>query len=231
MPGDPRLQRCGFAKLQGEGIEFFMRRYEITMGRNSKNSTLDLILGDSTTISRQHASIRYNFDTKQFELVVLGKNGVSVDHGDGNFHLYTPESPPTALKSRDLLMLGEKKFYFLLPRTLGSRKRRRTEASPAPTGAPAPVAAAPAAPVAAAAPAAAPAGPHAAQPHVAPQPHVVPVAPQPPSAVAPVPQAAAAAAAVVQPGAADPGHVAAAVPPPQVRRRGGRRGEGSSSGW
>eukprot|EP00198_Chlamydomonas_reinhardtii_P008846 XP_001698183.1 predicted protein [Chlamydomonas reinhardtii] len=77
------------------------------------------ILAEIGVPCRQHASIRYNFDTKQFELVVLGKNGVSVDHGDGNFHLYTPESPPTALKSRDLLMLGEKKFYFLLPRTLG----------------------------------------------------------------------------------------------------------------
>ncbi|KAG2451974.1 hypothetical protein HYH02_003746 [Chlamydomonas schloesseri] len=187
------------------------------MGRNSKNSTLDLILGESTTISRQHASIRYNFEKKQFELVVLGKNGVSVDHGDGNFRLYTPESPPTALKSRDLLMLGEKKFYFLLPRTLGSRKRRRAEASPAPAAvapaaaAPAPGVAAPALPTAgvavpAAAPAAAPvAAPVAALPHTAPQ--------AAPAAVAPPAPQAAPAAAAVHPGAAYPAQEPAAPQP------------------
>ncbi|GLI69422.1 hypothetical protein VaNZ11_014031 [Volvox africanus] len=135
LPNDPRLARCGFAKLQGDGIEFFVRKYEITMGRTSKNSTLDLILGDSTTISRQHASIRYNFDIKSFELVVLGKNGVTVESsGSGATHLYTPDSPPTPLRTRDLLIMGEKRFYFLLPRAMGgqSRKRRRLEPSPAP---------------------------------------------------------------------------------------------------
>ncbi|GIL48320.1 hypothetical protein Vafri_4599 [Volvox africanus] len=135
LPNDPRLARCGFAKLQGDGIEFFVRKYEITMGRTSKNSTLDLILGDSTTISRQHASIRYNFDTKSFELVVLGKNGVTVESsGSGATHLYTPDSPPTPLRTRDLLIMGEKRFYFLLPRAMGghSRKRRRLEPSPVP---------------------------------------------------------------------------------------------------
>ncbi|GIL74672.1 hypothetical protein Vretimale_2312 [Volvox reticuliferus] len=135
LPNDPRLARCGFAKLQGEGIEFFVRKYEITMGRTSKNSTLDLILGDSTTISRQHASIRYSFDTKSFELVVLGKNGVTVESsGSGATHLYTPDSPPTPLRTRDLLIMGEKRFYFLLPRAMGgqSRKRRRLEPSPVP---------------------------------------------------------------------------------------------------
>ncbi|PNH10982.1 Fork head transcription factor 1 [Tetrabaena socialis] len=141
---DPRLQRCGFAKLQGQGIEYFVRKYEITMGRVSKNSPLDLVLGDTNTISRQHAAIRYNFDTKCFELVVLGKNGVQVDSGNGETHLYTPESPPTPLKSRDLLTMGEKRFYFLLPRTPGgqSRKRRRTDPSPAPPDAAPPPAAA-----------------------------------------------------------------------------------------
>lgn len=36
-PNDPRLQQCGFAKLQGEGIEHVMRKYEITLGRVSKS--------------------------------------------------------------------------------------------------------------------------------------------------------------------------------------------------
>ncbi|GLC40036.1 hypothetical protein PLESTB_001517700 [Pleodorina starrii] len=182
-PNDPRLVRCGFAKLQGDGIEFFVRKYEITIGRTSKNSTLDLILGDSTTISRQHATIRYNFDAKCFELVVLGKNGVQVEScGSGATHLYTPDSPPTPLRSRDLLIMGEKRFYFLLPRAMGgqSRKRRRMEPSPAPGASTVPAGAAPAAAAPAPAPPAAGAQQH------PPQPQPAPVAAAPFTATGPV---------------------------------------------
>ena len=44
------------------------------MGRNAK-TPIDIPLGDNVSISRQHARISYNFDSKAFELVVLGKNG------------------------------------------------------------------------------------------------------------------------------------------------------------
>ncbi|KAG2499551.1 hypothetical protein HYH03_002496 [Edaphochlamys debaryana] len=236
-PNDPRLSRCGFAKLSGPGIEFFMRKYEITVGRNSKNSTLDLALGESTTLSRQHATIRYNFDTKCFELVVLGKNGVTVESaGTGASHLYTPDSRPTQLNSRDLLIMGEKRFHFLLPRSQGggARKRRRVEPSPAPqsvgvsTGVSAGVSAG--GPVAV--PAAAPAGPHPsaapapsgppggvpvanlapAYPTNVPTPAAAPVVASAPAAVAaaaaPLPQAVPAPAPVVQ----QPPAVAAAAP-------------------
>lgn len=109
---DPRLQRCGFAKLVGEGVEVFVRKFEIVMGRNSKSTTLDVVLGDNMNISRQHAKIVFNFDTKNFELIVLGKNGVTVEDV-----LYTPESPPQPLRSQDLLVIGDKKLHFLLPKT------------------------------------------------------------------------------------------------------------------
>ena len=44
------------------------------MGRASK-VPVDVSLGDSMNISRQHAKIVYNFDRRAFELIVMGKNG------------------------------------------------------------------------------------------------------------------------------------------------------------
>ena len=44
------------------------------MGRASK-VPVDVSLGDSMNISRQHAKIVYNFDQRAFELIVMGKNG------------------------------------------------------------------------------------------------------------------------------------------------------------
>ena len=39
-PDDPRLDRCGFAKLQGEGVEVYARKTEILIGRQSKSTAL-----------------------------------------------------------------------------------------------------------------------------------------------------------------------------------------------
>lgn len=117
---DPRIARSGFAVLQGEGIEYYVKKYEVVMGRTSKSTNLDIVLGDNMNISRQHATITYNFDIQAFELKVLGKNGVSV-----NNELYTPSSPPLELKSQDFLQVGDKAFYFLLPRDAGRNMKRK----------------------------------------------------------------------------------------------------------
>jgi hypothetical protein len=118
---DPRLQKCGFAKLQGEDVEFYFKKYEIILGRRSKSTALDVVLGENMNISRQHAVIRYSFETKAWELVVQGKNGVTV-----NGNLFTPQSQPTTLHSQDLMQVGDRSFYFLLPRGPRKKARRRT---------------------------------------------------------------------------------------------------------
>lgn len=61
-------------------------------------------------ISRHHARIFYDFQRRRFALEVLGKNGCSVE---GVLHL--PGNPPVKLDSQDLLQIGDKEFYFLLP--------------------------------------------------------------------------------------------------------------------
>ncbi len=85
---DPRIERCAFAKLQSvDGtFEYFIRKYEIVLGRNSKSAHADVVLGmcgtwhhkhhrehgthphthtqhsgENSNISRKHAVISYNF--------------------------------------------------------------------------------------------------------------------------------------------------------------------------
>ncbi|KAK1292943.1 hypothetical protein QJS10_CPB17g02239 [Acorus calamus] len=109
----PPEQEAGFAKLQGEDFEYYMQTYSIVLGRNSKKSTVDVdlsSLGGGMNISRLHARIFYDFQRRRFALEVVGKNGCLVE---GVLHL--PGNPPVKLDSQDLLQIGDKKFYFLLP--------------------------------------------------------------------------------------------------------------------
>ncbi|KAK6141845.1 hypothetical protein DH2020_024417 [Rehmannia glutinosa] len=104
---------AGFAKLQGEDFEYYMQTYSIILGRNSKKSSVDVdlsSLGGGMNISRHHARIFYDFQRRRFALEVLGKNGCFVE---GVLHL--PGHPPVKLDSQDLLQIGDKEFYFLLP--------------------------------------------------------------------------------------------------------------------
>lgn len=104
---------AGFAKLQGEDFEYYMQTYSIILGRNSKKSTVDVdlsSLGGGMNISRHHARIFYDFQRRRFALEVIGKNGCSVENV-----LHLPGDPPIKLDSQDLLQIGDKKFYFLLP--------------------------------------------------------------------------------------------------------------------
>ncbi|XAR58744.1 hypothetical protein NMG60_11014267 [Bertholletia excelsa] len=113
MGGGSGDVEAGFAKLQGEDFEYYMQSYSIVLGRNSKKSTVDVdlsSLGGGMNISRHHARIFYDFQRRRFALEVLGKNGCFVE---GVLHL--PGNPPVKLDSQDLLQIGDKEFYFLLP--------------------------------------------------------------------------------------------------------------------
>ncbi|KAG8049728.1 hypothetical protein GUJ93_ZPchr0009g806 [Zizania palustris] len=106
-------REAGFAKLQGEDFEYFMQTYSIVLGRNSKKEKVDLdisVLGGGTNVSRRHARIFYDFELRRFSLEVLSKKGCYVE---GVLHF--PGDGPVKLDSQDLLQIGQKKFYFLLP--------------------------------------------------------------------------------------------------------------------
>ncbi|KAJ3688555.1 hypothetical protein LUZ61_017719 [Rhynchospora tenuis] len=112
-PGGDEAMKVGFAKLQDEDFEYYMQKYSIILGRNSKKSSVDVdlaSLGGGMNISRHHARIFYDFPRKRFALEVIGKNGCTVENV-----LYLPGSAPIKLDSQDLLQIGDKRFYFLLP--------------------------------------------------------------------------------------------------------------------
>lgn len=59
-PDDPRLPRVGFAHLYGASVDYVVRKYDVLIGRSSKTSTVDVMLGDVKLLSREHARIRYD---------------------------------------------------------------------------------------------------------------------------------------------------------------------------
>ena len=88
-----------YAKLEGEDFAYYMTSLGIVLGRAAGGPLplpqVDVVLGTTKIISRQHARIDYNFETRAFELTVLGKNGAYVDN-----HYYPPGAPPILLESK-----------------------------------------------------------------------------------------------------------------------------------
>lgn len=70
-PDDPRLDRVGFAKLLGDGVELYAKKTEIIIGRQSKSSNLDVVLGENMNVSRQHAKIAYNAARGSYAICLL----------------------------------------------------------------------------------------------------------------------------------------------------------------
>jgi pSer/pThr/pTyr-binding forkhead associated (FHA) protein len=111
---DVRIHKVGFARLLGKNIDHIMNKYDIILGRTNKNKPIDVAVGDTMSVSRQHARIYYNFSKTGFFLEVMGKNGVTVDG-----HVVSPGDPPVRLKSQARLQIGgDVTFYFLLPKNL-----------------------------------------------------------------------------------------------------------------
>lgn len=74
-------EQVGFAKLCGQGLEYVVQKYTITMGRCSKTTTVDLTLGNNMNLSRHHASIAYNFDSGESRCLLARSRG-----GNSNGH-------------------------------------------------------------------------------------------------------------------------------------------------
>lgn len=85
-----------YAKLQGEAFEYFVQTLSLTLGRRVVGrDPVDVDLGTSRSISRVHARIQYDFATRQFVILPLGKNGIVVDDVT-----YPQNCDPVPLKSK-----------------------------------------------------------------------------------------------------------------------------------
>lgn len=65
------------ARLEGRDFEYIMRQNRITVGRNSSKGEVDINMGHSSFISRNHLDICH--DNLRFHMSCGGKNGVFVD--------------------------------------------------------------------------------------------------------------------------------------------------------
>ena len=69
-----------YAKLEGDDFCYYIRALQVTLGRRVKKpDNVDISLGKTKSVSRQHARLFYNFTTQRFEMMVLGKNGAFVN--------------------------------------------------------------------------------------------------------------------------------------------------------
>jgi hypothetical protein len=114
-------------------LEYYVRKPRIVLGRSgtSVSSEVDVLLGPSPNLSRRHAEIFCDRVRRRWYIRPLGKNGVLVN---GELHSPAPDGRPAAglafaapLRSRDLLQIGDRTFYFLLPRPPKKKQQKKKE--------------------------------------------------------------------------------------------------------
>ncbi|KAJ1659784.1 hypothetical protein IWQ61_001181 [Dispira simplex] len=100
-----------YAKLEGPGLCYFIRTLRIVIGRRTTAfDKVDVDLGAVKAVSREHAVINYNFSSAQFELSVLGKNGLFIND------LFVPKGATVPLVHRTKIQVAVYYFTFLLPK-------------------------------------------------------------------------------------------------------------------
>ncbi|KAG0301784.1 Pre-rRNA-processing protein fhl1 [Dissophora globulifera] len=100
-----------YAKLEGESFCYYIRTLQVTFGRKASSSDqVDIHLGPTKAISRQHARLFYNFTTQRFEMMVFGKNGAFVNDQ------FVEKGVTVPLENRTKIQIGEVSFSFLLPK-------------------------------------------------------------------------------------------------------------------
>lgn len=120
-----------YAKLEGEDLCYYMRTLQVSLGRKVSNpNNVDIPLGNTKSVSRQHARLFYNFSLQRFELMVFGKNGAFVNERfvergvtvplENKYSIFKTCHPvhmwADILHNRTKIQIGEMAFVFLLPK-------------------------------------------------------------------------------------------------------------------
>jgi hypothetical protein len=75
-----------------------------------QQAQVDIDFGSSKAISRKHCEVRFSYKRDQWELYVLGRNGIKINH-----IVKKPRSRPTILKTGALIEINDTRFVFILP--------------------------------------------------------------------------------------------------------------------
>ncbi|KAL1919303.1 uncharacterized protein VTP21DRAFT_1996 [Calcarisporiella thermophila] len=104
-----------YAKVESDEFCYYIRTLQVSLGRKAKatktegDQEVDVHLGTSKAISRQHARLFYNFTTQRFELTVFGKNGAFVNEQ------FVEKGVTVPLENKTKIQIGEVTFVFKLP--------------------------------------------------------------------------------------------------------------------
>ncbi|CAB5377163.1 unnamed protein product [Rhizophagus irregularis] len=100
-----------YAKLEGDNFCYYIKTLQVILGRKTSGSDqVDIHLGSTKAISRQHARLYYNFQEQHFELMIFGKNGAYINE------VFCEKGVTVPLENRTKIQIGEVVFSFLLPR-------------------------------------------------------------------------------------------------------------------
>ncbi|GES94562.1 fork head domain-domain-containing protein [Rhizophagus clarus] len=87
------------------------KHFALILGRKTSGSDqVDIHLGSTKAISRQHARLYYNFQEQRFELMIFGKNGAYINES------FCEKGVTVPLENRTKIQIGEVVFLFLLPK-------------------------------------------------------------------------------------------------------------------
>lgn len=79
MSNDYEMGELAFAKIVSKEKQFYMNEHEVTLGRDAKENDLKYLCIDpkNTTISKQHAIIKWESELGGFYIKNLSKNKVN----------------------------------------------------------------------------------------------------------------------------------------------------------
>ena len=109
------FRRTGFALLKGFNWTYLLSNTHIIIGRkplaSSSQWLVDLDLGPSKFVSRQHALLVYNFSASRFEIKCLTQKGRIKVNGK----IYKFQDGAVALKHKSVISIHKTSFLFILP--------------------------------------------------------------------------------------------------------------------
>lgn len=110
-----------YAKIAGCNWTYYVKTLKVTIGRNTEfhlhnndptnPDLIDIDLGPSKVVSRKHASIVFNMDSRKWQLFVHGRNGLKVNGVRLNLSVNTP----CDLNSGNIIDIGGTQMMFILP--------------------------------------------------------------------------------------------------------------------
>ncbi|KAH3687038.1 hypothetical protein WICPIJ_001982 [Wickerhamomyces pijperi] len=105
-----------YAKIAGNNWTYYVKTLSIGIGRNTdqqdEKEQVHIDLGPAKVVSRLHANISYNLNTRLWELLVSGRNGAKVDS------VKVPcgsQAVATPLRSGSVIDIGGTQMMFILP--------------------------------------------------------------------------------------------------------------------